>query len=84
MKWSNLKNIKCPQCSSALIPDTEGDLFKCHTCQFMITKTKFEKVVNNLYKPSKRAPDEDNLSALNNLGHEKVAEDFSDSPFLDY
>jgi hypothetical protein len=32
--------------------------------------------------PPKRVPVEDNLSALNNLGHEKVAEDFSDSPFL--
>ena len=77
--------MKCPNCGSRLIAnDHSASCSDTEKCGFHMNGGKFKDVVNNLYKPSKRAPDEDNLSALNNLGHEKVKEDFSDSPYLDY
>lgn len=39
------------------------------TCDFVIGKDKFEKIVNDLYRPKQRrcATFEENISELNNL-----------------
>lgn len=84
MNWSNLKNNKCPKCSSSL--KDIGQYFACTKsgCIFSINKPKFEKIVNDLYKPKpKRCNFEDNLSQLNNLGHDTIEEDFIDTSVLD-
>lgn len=48
----------------------------------------FDEHYTPRYRPPRankeeRLSEEQNLSELNNLGHEKVTEDFSDSPFAD-
>lgn len=86
MNWNNLKSMKCPNCGVIL---NKGDkTFACANCDFKINKEKFDGLVDKLYHPQKaidsRSQDiTDNLAMLNNIGHAKVAEDFSDSPFLD-
>jgi len=89
MNWKNLKDNKCPKCNIYLVE--RNGIFKCVslTCDFFIGKEKFEGLVEKLYHPQKsvdaRFGDiEQNLSALNNMGHNIVTEDFSDSPHLDY
>ena len=52
-------------------------------CDFTISKEKFDKIVGDLYKPKSQRTETDNLSELNNLGHDLVSGDFSDSPFAD-
>ncbi len=79
MNWNNLKNVTCPDCSRGL--SKQDGFYRCFGCNFRIGHQKFDTVVNNLYKP--KTQDADNLSELNNLGHEKIAEDFSDSKILD-
>jgi|TARA_Y100000034_G_C6768949_1_gene342951 hypothetical protein len=58
------------------------DPYSCGSgvCDFRIGKKKFEEIVNNLYKT--KAQQRDNASEWNNYGHEKVTEDFSDSPHI--
>ena len=82
MNWKNLKNNKCPECTSLLL-GRNGCEYACLNCGFVISNEKFEKIVNDLYKPKKFQSDDDRLSELNNLGRKEVTEDFSDSPFLD-
>jgi len=89
MKWNNLKNNKCPNCNSALLFSHEIIThWKCSKCSFQISNERFESLVDKLYHPQKlidsRNQDiQNNLSALNNMGHDVVKEDFSDSPFAD-
>jgi len=72
MNWDALKNMACPKCGSSL--DEAGNaMYACvrNTCDFRITKKRFDEVVESLYKPKARRcgtfSEEDNLSALNNL-----------------
>lgn len=96
MKWNNLKNYKCPKCSSDLITNNSGNerLIGCEdegNCGFVIRLSRFESLVKDIiagkskkgYKPQ-FGDDTKNFEMLNNLGHKKVAEDFSDSSFLNY
>ena len=87
MNWNNLKNGKCPKCNAVVGFESVKQMYTCSNmaegCDFRIGKEKFEKIVNDLYKPKNRPSFNDNLSELNNLGREVIAEDFSDSPFLD-
>ena len=53
--------------------------YSCSECDFRIGVEKFEKIAYGS-KLKDFTNDEDNLSALNNLGHDLVTEDFSDSP----
>ena len=83
MKWNNLKNVKCPACGSGLKTSLLSDFYFCvnnpASCDFKIGKEKYDSVVNNLYKPRARyETQEDNLSALNNLGHKEYSQDYSD------
>ncbi len=80
MKWNNLKNFKCPACSNIL--DNQVTRYVCLSCHYQISKERFDEIVSGMYAPKKKVFEE-NLSDLNNLGHDKVTEDFSDSPYLD-
>jgi hypothetical protein len=81
MIWSRLKSMKCPDCGEIL--NIGKNIYACADCDFKISKTKFNEIIGKLYS-SKKQDYNDNLSELNNLGHEKVAEDFSDSNALNY
>lgn len=81
MRWKNLKSNLCPKCDSPLKD------YSCTSekCKFSIDRVKFDEIVSDLYKKKNAYVPrsmEDNLSDLNNLGHEEMREDFSDSPFL--
>lgn len=70
MKWDALKNLSCPKCGAHPL-DLSGDFYRCHffniKCDFVISKTKFEKVVNSLYQPRKYVSQEERDAELNNL-----------------
>lgn len=86
MNWKALKNNACPKCESKLLRTPLSDTYECseNTCTFSVTAQRFDEIINDMYKPKvRRCGFEDNFSSLNNFGHKKVAEDFSDSKFLD-
>ena len=67
MKWRNLKNNKCPQCTSSLMFEIKlGNHLSCTKCNFGISMEKFEKIVNDLYKP-KPIEISDNQQSLSDL-----------------
>lgn len=61
MKWDNLKSSKCPKCRKPLLE--RGDFFQCtdfkEPCDFIISKTKFEHIVNKLYQPRRHGSDDE-------------------------
>jgi len=67
MKWFNLKNNKCPQCSKDWVfqsPDARGRI-RCD-CGFSIHKNRAQEIISSMV--SKQIDSEhDNLEALNNL-----------------
>jgi hypothetical protein len=82
MKWENLKKMLCPKCGAHLINYGNKIIHEAlPPCDFRISFDKFNQVVNNLYN---KKPIQDNFQELQNLGHEEVSEDFSDSPALNY
>ena len=84
MLWSRLKSMRCPKCNAHLLNMDNKIIHEAlPLCDFRISKEKFDEIIGKLYS-SKKHDYRDNLSDLNNLGHEKVAEDFSDSNALDY
>jgi hypothetical protein len=86
MNWNNLKANKCPKCAAWLL-HIDGRIVHeaLPPCDFKISKEKFDELVNKMYQnPRAQFNTTDNMEALNNLGHEKVEEDFSDSKALDY
>lgn len=48
MKWANLKEMKCPKCSSSSLTDS-GMGYKCGNCDFYISYERFREVINNMY-----------------------------------
>lgn len=80
MNWKALKNFKCPNCGSQLTQQgiTRMMVIDCQ-CGFKITKEKFDRIVGGMYKRVPPVSEEQKLSELNNLGREKMSEDFSDS-----
>lgn len=79
--WNNLKNNICPRpnCGGTLTQGLLDTKVSCNKCDFWMSALKFEQIVNNIYKPKvKRRPVEDNLEALNNLGHDHSTLDFTD------
>lgn len=82
MKWNNLKNNKCPNCNEVLMEKPVNRFHYC-VCGFTMSEQRFNEVLNSLYKKELRRTEEDNLEALNNLGHNLITEDFSDSPYAD-
>lgn len=80
MNWSNLKNGLCPKCGEKLVMGIFDEIYPCSKCDFRIWSEKWKELATpKMYKH--HAQDIDNLSALNNLGHDLVTEDFSDSPY---
>lgn len=86
MIWARLKDMLCPACRSPLIWSALDGRFNCtktlrKACEFGIDEEAFNRTVSGLYTPRQRAripSEEDNLSALNNLGHAVPSEDYSD------
>lgn len=85
IRWFRLKDMKCARCAKDIRHDPVRDSMECIDqvkCGFFITMDRFNKIVTGMYtRGSSRGP-EDNASLLNNFGHERVTEDFSDSPVL--
>lgn len=80
MKWENLKSNKCPKCSSLLTDAKIDKRYSCPSfdCNFTIAKEKFDKIVNDLYKPkARRCGTSDNFEALQNLGHNGISPIFT-------
>lgn len=81
LKWGNLKCDCCPKCGSDIksngaILDT---IYICSKCDFSISEEKYELIVGNRFKQTKKEKGYvDHLSELNNLGRPKVKEDFSE------
>jgi hypothetical protein len=88
MNWKALKDSKCPQCGKLMVDAfIKTNPYYCE-CGFKISQEKFEKIVGDMYKPKTKSTEyqseDDRLSELNNYGRNKVSEDFSDSPHLNY
>lgn len=81
MNWNALRDGKCAKCGAKLHMGIFDLQYSCTKCDFVIGKEKFEKIAYGPPRFYSKDFEIDNLSALNNLGHEKVTEDFSDSPF---
>lgn len=81
MNWRSLKDGLCPSCGHKLNMGLLDVVYDCSSCTFRIGREKFEAIA---FGPPRRkdltVKEYENLSALNNLGHALVAEDFSDSP----
>lgn len=84
MIWSRLKSMKCPECNSLLKGKVLEKMYGCtnEKCTFKISEERFNELVKDLYKPSKWKSDMDRASEWNNMGRDKVSEDFSDSKTL--
>ena len=87
MNWNILKDGLCPKdgCGKKLNMGLLDELYTCSACNFNIRKEKFEKISYGarIGQYMRKTESEDNLSGLNNLGHDVVTEDFSDSPYKD-
>jgi len=84
MNWNNLKDGLCPKCGKKLIMGLLDYIYRCtdsSLCDFKISRERWEQITTP--KKLRRDGYTDNLSELNNLGHEVVTEDFSDSPYKD-
>ena len=79
MNWKKLKDNKCPECATRLL-SKNGSHYGCVNCGFSISHTRFDMLVNELYKNNTKPYQfqGDNAEELNNLGHELVSEGFED------
>lgn len=84
MKWRNLVDFKCPSCGAILNKKEGKDTYACLSCHYQIRVERFEEILKSMFSRSRPRTEEDNLQDLNNLGHEVVTEDFSDSNALNY
>lgn len=66
MNWSNLREHKCPQCST-LLQMGAMDLYINCQCGFSIALTRYEEIMTNMTMEKKHFKLEDNQSELNNL-----------------
>ena len=90
MNWKKLLDFRCAKghCTGCLSEPTHNrKIYVCDECEFVIRKSKFNEIINKMQRPNQQKHYRDhlqNLSDLNNLGRDKVADDFSDSPALNY
>ncbi len=70
----------CPKCAAKLDIGLLDEVYSCTRCEFSIGREKFERIAFGVGRKA-IGLEEDNLSLLNNLGHDIVTEDFGDSPF---
>ncbi len=71
MIWSRLKKMRCPQCDDDL-KNRDTFQYKCVGCGFTINKSKFDHIVDMMYKGTAKFRydknyQEDNQEELNNL-----------------
>jgi len=84
MIWSRLKDNCCPKCRSFLQYKALDSAHVCTkaTCDFSISEKRFNEIIEDMYRPKKQQrggyTEEDNLSALNNLGFKMPSMDYSD------
>jgi ribosomal protein L37AE/L43A len=87
MNWQNLKQNKCPVCSSNIKAESLlAEYYICTRCTFKIHSKKYDEIMTDRFKPKTVKPIksfEKSLSDFNNDGRHEVSEDFSDSPFAD-
>lgn len=75
--WLNLKEKKCPKCSSVLQAKILNQIFTCsnRNCGFSISNDKFKHLIVKIVNP-KTINFNDNASDLNNLGVNMTSEGF--------
>lgn len=84
MDWKALKDGRCPKCGKMLF--SRGVMLVCSAGDFTIRESRLKEILaekpkqSGLYRPRS---EEENQEFLNNDGLEEMAEDFSDSPFLE-
>ncbi len=76
MNWNALKSYKCPKDGEPL--KDIGHYHACTKCVFSINKEKFDSIVSQKYSRTRQPTEEENLSALNNLGRDEMSEGFLD------
>lgn len=84
MDWSALHSHHCPKCQGDLWQGFLDTTIVCTECSFKISEQKYNDIVarKSFRRTSVKTDyDDASLGALNNLGHDVVTEDFSDSPF---
>ncbi len=62
--------MKCPKCNSYLFEAAGSGMYQCESCDFRITKSKFDSLVNKMYASNRPLSDDEaqeNLSELNNM-----------------
>jgi hypothetical protein len=85
MDWKALKSGRCPKCGKMLFQ--AGLMLTCSaSCGFLIRESRVKEIIAD--KPKQSGPyrpmsAEENQEFLNNDGYEELAEDFSDSPYLE-
>lgn len=81
MNWRNLCTLDCPIDNTKLRCGMLDDVYTCpkEGCDFKINEKRLNEIVSDIKKPKSRNPSrQTNESALNNLGHRVVSEDYSD------
>lgn len=90
MNWKALKDGLCPKCGKALKDSglwlDSIPALRCpdKSCDFKISESRFKKIFAPKTKSTAYQSEDERLSELNNYGRNKVSEDFSDSPHLNY
>lgn len=71
MNWKSLEQLECPKCQCSLSKSEWGYNCSNEVCDFKISESRFNEIINSMYQPKFRKPirdeQEDNLSDLNNL-----------------
>jgi len=69
MIWKNLQHNWCPKCSSILYKNFSKDIVECTSCEFRISRDKFNGIVSRMNSKKDKEPKrtmEDNLEEWNN------------------
>lgn len=66
MNWSNLREHKCPQCSTPFQMGALDLYILCH-CGFTISLERYEEIMVDMTRGRTKEQQRDNLSELNNL-----------------
>lgn len=80
--WRRLKDMLCPASNHPIEWKADQAIYRCTgpKCEFGMTQEAFDRTIMSLYNPRARDrhEEEDNLAALNNLGHDIPSKDYSD------
>lgn len=67
LNWYKLQSMECPSCGNRIRQNILENSVRCTSCVFVISLSKFDEVVKNMYLPKQRPEVKDNSEALNNL-----------------